>query len=156
MGEAGRFQRPGIRAKENEEVIVLDTNIISAIMPEPPDSSVIRFLDGLILDSIWTTAITIFEVRFGIERLPAGRRRLEEAFLRAVERTFQGRILPFDDAAAISAAILNARREQRGISMDVRDTMIAGIVMSRRAEFATRNVRHFADLDLAVIDPWNI
>ena len=125
-------------------------------MPEPPDSSVIRFLDGLILDSIWTTAITIFEVRFGIERLPAGRRRLEEAFLRAVERTFQGRILPFDEAAAISAAILNARREQRGISMDVRDTMIAGIVMSRRAEFATRNVRHFADLDLAVIDPWNI
>ena len=137
-------------------MIVLDTNIISAIMPEPPDSSVIRFLDGLILDSIWTTAITIFEVRFGIERLPAGRRRLEEAFPRAVERTFQGRILPFDDAAAISAAILNARREQRGISMDVRDTMIAGIVMSRRAEFATRNVRHFADLDLAVIDPWNI
>ncbi len=139
-------------------MIVLDTNIISAIMPEPPDSSVIRFLDGLILDSIWTTAITIFEVRFGIERLPAGRRRRrrEEAFPRAVERTFKGRILPLEEAAAISAAILNARREQRGISMDVRDTMIAGIVMSRRAEFATRNVRHFADLDLAVIDPWNI
>lgn len=38
--------------------------------------------------------------------------------------------------------------------MEDRDTMIAGIVISRRAEFATRNVRHFADLD-AVIDPWN-
>jgi predicted nucleic acid-binding protein len=137
-------------------VIILDTNIVSAMMPEAPDASVIQFLDSRIPDSIWTTAITIYEIRLGIERLPAGRRRrqLEEVFPRAVERTFQSRILSFDAAAAISAAPLNARREQRGIVVDHHDTMIAGIVISRRAEFATRNVRHFRDLGLPVIDPW--
>jgi predicted nucleic acid-binding protein len=36
----------------------------------------------------------------------------------------------------------------------VRDTLIAGIVISRRAELATRNLRHFDDLEIAVVDPW--
>jgi predicted nucleic acid-binding protein len=137
-------------------MIVLDTNVVSAMMPEPPEAAVVRFLDARLADSIWTTSITIFEIRLGVERLPASRRRreLEEAFPRAVERTFRDRILPFDEAAANSAAILNAIRERRGRLMEVRDTMIAGIVISRGAEFATRNVRHFADLDISVIDPW--
>jgi toxin FitB len=137
-------------------VIILDTNVVSAIMPESPDPKVIRFLDNRLADSIWTTAITIFEIRLGIERLPNGRRRLqlEQVFPRAVERTFQDRILPFDEAAANSAAFLNALREQRGTPIETRDTMIAGIVISRGAELATRNVRHFGDLDVPLIDPW--
>jgi predicted nucleic acid-binding protein len=79
---------------------------------------------------------------------------LEAAFPRAVEQTFRDRILPFDEAAGTSAATLNADRERRGRPMEVRDIMIAGIVVSRRAEFATRNVRHFANLDLPLFDPW--
>jgi len=137
-------------------VIILDTNVVSAMMIEPPDAAVIKLLDERAPDSIWTTTVTLFELRFGIEYLPQSRQRsrLERALDRALEHTFQGRMLPFDEAAAHESATLSADRRRRGRPVEVRDTMIAGIVISRRAEFATGNVRHFADLGVAVIDPW--
>jgi predicted nucleic acid-binding protein len=42
----------------------------------------------------------------------------------------------------------------RGRPIDIRDTLIAGIAASRRAQLATRNVKHFEALKVAVIDPW--
>jgi predicted nucleic acid-binding protein len=114
-------------------------------------------LDKRPTESIWTTSVTFFEVRLGIERLAESRRRdqLEEGFRRAFDQTLQGRLLAFDLEAARSAAILLARRMGRGEPSEMRDTMIAGIVVSRRAELVTRNIRHFGDLGLAVINPWS-
>ena len=63
-------------------------------------------------------------------------------------------MLAFDAAAAGKAAIVAARRRQAGRTVDLRDTQIAGIALARRATLATRNVRHFRDLDVAVVDPW--
>ena len=121
-----------------------------------PDLALIRLLDQRPPKAIWTTAVTLFEIRYGIERLPESRRRneLEEGFQRAFDHVFDDRLLPFDNDAAHSAAVLSADRTRRGQTMEMRDTMIAGIVVSRGAEFATRNVRHFADLGVNVIDPW--
>jgi predicted nucleic acid-binding protein len=138
-------------------MIILDTNVVSAMMRLPPDPAVISLLDKRDPESIWTTSITLFEVRQGIERLPESRRRvqLESASQRAFDQMFAGKTLEFDAEAAYSAAVLAAERERRGKPGDFRDTLIAGIVLSHRAEFATRNVRHFADLDLPVIDPWS-
>jgi hypothetical protein len=137
-------------------MIVLDTNVVSAMMRLSPDSAVLSLLDKRDPDSIWTTSITLFEIRQGIERLPNSRRRaeLEAGARRAFDQMFQGKVLEFDAEAAHSAAALAADRERRGQPGDFRDTLIAGIVISRRAELATRNVRHFADLDVPVIDPW--
>jgi predicted nucleic acid-binding protein len=39
--------------------------------------------------------------------------------------------------------------------VDIRDSQIAGIALARRATIATRNVRHFADLEVPVVDPWS-
>ena len=47
-----------------------------------------------------------------------------------------------------------AARQKSGRSVDMRDTQIAGIALARRATLATRNVRHFADLKISIIDPW--
>ena len=138
-------------------MIILDTNVVSAMMLDPPDPAPLRLFDNRAPESIWTTSITLFEIQTGIEQLPASRRRsqLEESFRRALDRTFQGRLLAFDEAAAHAAAALSADRRRRGTPIEIRDTMIAGIVISRRAEFATRNIRHFRDLGLPVIDPWS-
>ncbi|HSN85339.1 MAG TPA: PIN domain-containing protein [Thermoanaerobaculia bacterium] len=89
-------------------MIVLDTNVISALMRREPDPNVVAWLDGLPAESIWTTSITVFEVRLGLEILEAGRPRLqvEEAFDRALEEDFEGRVLPFDVAAAQAASPL--------------------------------------------------
>jgi predicted nucleic acid-binding protein len=53
-------------------VIILDTNVISALMRSEPDPVVVRWLDALPPESLWTTAITVFEVRLGLEVLAEG------------------------------------------------------------------------------------
>jgi toxin FitB len=137
-------------------MIVLDTNVVSAMMRRDVDTKIRDWLDSLPPESIWVTTITIFEVRFGIEVLSKGRRRqqLEDDFVQTIAEDFQGRVLDLDQAAAQTAASLCAQRRLRGRPIEMRDTLIAGIVLSRRAELATRNARHFCDLEISVVDPW--
>lgn len=137
-------------------MIVLDTNVLSALMRSTPDPIVVQWLDAQRATDVWTTSITVFEIQLGIALLPAGARRaaLERAATDLLEHDLQGRILGFDAPAARSAAALGAARQRRGRAVDVRDTQIAGIALARRAHLATRNVRDFADLELRVIDPW--
>lgn len=137
-------------------MIVIDTNVLSAVMQDEPDPRIVAWLDDQPAPSIWTTAITVFEVRFGLERLPRGRRRrqLEEAFQLALVEDLEGRILPFDQAAAQTAGVVAAKQRRAGCPVDVRDTQIAAIVLERRATLATRNTRHFEGIGLNLIDPW--
>ena len=137
-------------------MIVLDTNVLSALMRTEPDSTVLAWLDRQPAESVWITSITVFETRFGLAVLKAGRRRraLESAFARLLDDYLENRVLDFDAAAAAAAARLAADRHRAGCPSDTRDTQIAGIVVARHATLATRNVRHFADLTVPVIDPW--
>jgi predicted nucleic acid-binding protein len=88
--------------------------------------------------------------------MPEGRRRvsLQSSFDRVVENLIDDRILPFDAAAAVESARLAGIRRRIGRPNELRDTMIAGIVIARRATLATRNTRHFDDLPVAVVNPW--
>ena len=137
-------------------MIILDTNVISALMRREADPIVVRWLDKQPVESLWVTAVTVFEIQFGLELLTHGRRRrlLEGAFARALEEDFEARILPFEQNAARAAALVAARRRQSGRSIEIRDAQIAGIASARRATRATRNTRHFADLGIALVDPW--
>ena len=137
-------------------MIILDTNILSALMQAAPEPKVVIWLDQQPSESVWITSITVFETRLGLALLAAGRRRqaLETAFAQLLEEDLENRVLPFDDAAAIEAAALAAQRQRAGRPMDFRDTQIAGIALARRATLATRNVRHFADLAIQVLNPW--
>jgi predicted nucleic acid-binding protein len=137
-------------------VIVLDTNVLSALMREAPDPEVVAWLDEQPRNSVWISAITVLEVRFGLQVLPAGRRRsrLNLAFDRLLEDTIEQRIALFDFAAARHAGDLMAARQRKGRPGDLRDTMLAGIVVAHRATLATRNLRHFDDLPVTVVSPW--
>lgn len=137
-------------------MIVLDTNVLSALMRREADPAAVAWLDLQPSESIWTTAVTVFEIRFGLELLGPGRRRrqLEDAFSRALDEDLQGRILAFDYEAAQEAASRAAERRAVGKPVDFRDIEIAGIVSARRATLATRNARHFQGLRIQVVDPW--
>lgn len=137
-------------------MIILDTNVLSALMLSSPDESIIEWLDRCPPESVWTTSITLFEVQLGLQLLVAGRRRkrLEQAFECGVAEDFGGRILSFDEPAALAAAALAARRQREGRPVDFRDTQIAGIATARRATLATRNTKHFRDLEIDVVNPW--
>lgn len=137
-------------------MIVLDTNVLSALMREPQAEQVLAWLDLQPRLSIWTSAITVMELRTGIDLLASGRnkRRLEQAMERLVVEKLGARIAAFDTAAAEQAATLMAARQRAGRPGELRDTMIAGIVLTNHATLATRNTRHFADLSVPVVNPW--
>jgi hypothetical protein len=137
-------------------VIVLDTNVASAIMDPMPDEAVVAWLNRERLDALWLTTVTVFEIRLGLEILAPGRKRqqLESSFARMLTEGVQGRILPFDLAAAEAAARFAARRRMKGRPVEFRDVEIAGIVVARSATLATRNIRDFDDLEINVVNPW--
>lgn len=138
-------------------MIVLDTNVLSALMRTNPDAAVVEWLDRQPADSVWLTSITVFEARFGLALLPKGRRRtgLERAFDRVLTEDLSSRVLTFDEMAAVIAAQIAADRHRTGRIVDLRDTLIASIAQARRATIATRNTRHFEGLDVPVVDPWH-
>jgi len=116
----------------------------------------VAWLDRQSSVSIWTTAVTVLEIRFGLLTMPEGRRRTKfgQAFDGLLQQDLEGRIAAFDLAAAEAAATLAAERQRKGRPIDVRDTQIAGVALARRAAIATRNAKHFDDLSMPVVDPW--
>jgi toxin FitB len=137
-------------------MIILDTNVLSALMRTVPEAPVVAWLDRQPVESVWITSITLFEAHLGLALLPSGRRRqtLETALARVLKEDLENRVLDFDSAAASEAASLAAARQKNGRLVDMRDTQIAGIALARRVTLATRNVRHFADLKILLVDPW--
>jgi predicted nucleic acid-binding protein len=136
-------------------MIILDTNVISSLMREPADKAVLRWLDQQPRTSVWITAVTMLEIRFGLEVMADGRRKLapEEAFSRLIDEKLERRIACFDAAAAQETAVLMRSRQRRGEPRDLRASMIAGIALARRAALATHNVKHFDDAGIEVVNP---
>jgi predicted nucleic acid-binding protein len=137
-------------------MIVLDTNVLSALMRQSPNNQIIDWLDKQPRSSIWTTSVTILEIRFGLQILPVGKRRsaLIQAFDKALLEKIERRVAPFDTIAAQQAGDLMALRHKKGRVGELRDTMIAGIVLACHATLATRNISHFEDLSVPVVNPW--
>ena len=123
-------------------MIILDTNVLSALMRQVSEVPVVAWLDRQPAESVWITSITLFEARLGL------------ALAQLLEEDLEHRVLDFDSAAATEAALLAAQRQKAGRSVDMRDTQIAGIALARRATLATRNIRHFQDLNIPIVDPW--
>ena len=139
-------------------MIVLDTNVLSEVVRPRPSETVLRWLAGQDPQNIFTTIITQAEMLYGVELLPAGKRR--NLLLAATEKTFaedfQGRILPFDEDAARAFAKIGSARNAAGLPISQFDAMIAGIARSHRAAaVATRDTADFAGCGIEIINPWN-
>lgn len=136
-------------------MILLDTNVLSALMQNEPDQAVVAWLDEQPSESIWTTSITVFEVRMGLELLAEGRRRrrLEQEFDRLLDDDLDGRVQLFDYAAANAAGTIAAEQQRAGRTVEIRDVQIAGIASARKATLATRNIRHFEGLGIHLVNP---
>ena len=137
-------------------MIILDSNVVSEIMRTRPDERVMRWLDRQPRASIWITSVTIFEIRFVLETMPEGKRRaaLLAGFESWLGEVVQERIASYDESAAGRAAELAADRKRKGRPGELRDTMIAGIVLASHATLATRNGKHFEDIAGSVVNPW--
>ncbi len=136
-------------------MIVLDTNVVSELMRPKPASTVLAWLQGQPGNDLYTTAITVAEIRYGIARLPSGRRRhaLGQA-AGEVFAAFPDQVLSFDLAAADAYADVVATRDRLGVPIDGFDAQIAAICRTRAAVLATRNTKDFVDTGIRIIDPW--
>jgi len=114
-------------------VILLDTNVISAVMQSQPDPEVVSWLDDQSSQDVWVPSVVVFELRYGVATLPSGQRR------RSLEQGLN----------QLPKQLLQERR-----SVDLRDTLIAGIALARGAQLATRNTRHFSDTPIGLINPF--
>lgn len=137
-------------------MIVLDTDVFSELMEKSPAPNVRAWLNQLELKEIYITAITLYEVQFGIERLPESRKRsgLEDALFQTMIWPLEHRVLPFEEKAAYHAAEMTAARRQAGRPVGLADVQIAGIAATNSAILATGNVRDFDGLGLDVVNPW--
>ncbi len=137
-------------------MILLDTNVVSEFMRPKPEERVLHWLDQQPRASIWTTSVTVFEIRFGLETMPAGKRRT--AFMASFERwlaeVVEQRIAGYDETAARRSAELAAERQRIGRPGELRDNLIAGIVLASHAKLATRNVKHFEEIASSLVNPW--
>jgi predicted nucleic acid-binding protein len=137
-------------------MIVLDTNVVSALMRPELNRSVSEWANGQPASQLWITTISLLEIRSGLLFMPEGRRRtqLADGFDALLSTIFNERLLPFDAEAAEQAAKVDLIQHRSGRDIGTGDIQIAGVVRARRAMLATRNIRHFADLDIPLIDPW--
>lgn len=137
-------------------MLVLDTNVISELMKVKPDPAVVNWLDGQTPDSVWITSISVFEISFGLNSLPNGKRKraLQQAFENMLAEDLEHHVLDFDQAAAERAGEISAKLHSLGRAVEVRDVQIAGIVSVRHATLATRNLKHFRDTGIASVNPW--
>ena len=137
-------------------MIVLDTNVVSELMRPSPNTAVVTWLRQQVRGSLVTTAITVAEIRFGLARLPVGRRAIELRQLAdEVLGAFPAQVLPFDTAAAELYGDIAAARERDGRPVDALDAQIAAISRAHSASLATRNTRDFVGTGVELLDPWD-
>jgi toxin FitB len=137
-------------------VILLDTNVVSELMKPDVDAAVAAFIASKLIAELFLPSLVVAEIRYGIGRLPAGRRRdeLEQDFEAFLQAGFASRILPFDAACAQGYATARIAREQAGRPVQIQDALIGGVALVHGAPLATRNIADFEGYGLSLINPW--
>jgi predicted nucleic acid-binding protein len=137
-------------------MFVLDTNIISAIMAARPAPEVAAWIAARPDDALFTTTICQAQILAGLAVMPEGRRRLvlETAALAIFTEDFNGRVLPFDAAAAAAYAGIFAARRRAGHATAPLDLMIAAVARANGASVVTRDTGGFEGCGVPLVDPW--
>src|SRR5947208_16207406 len=137
-------------------MILVDTNVISDSSRPRPEPSVRRWYSAQRPTDLFICAPVLAELRYGVERLPEGKRRTHfEAWLRGIENEgFSDRILPFDRRAAHEFGRILHRRTSGGRQIKTMDALIASIAIAENATLATRDVADFADLGIEIVNPF--
>lgn len=138
-------------------MIVLDTDVVSELMKPSPYPAVQDWVRARRGNELYTTSITLAEIRCGIERLPAGRCRDPlQAIVDDVFAAFEEHVLPFDAAAAARYSVIVLNHDRAGRSIEGFDAQIASICHTHEAVLATRHIKDFEETGIDLIDPWQI
>ena len=136
-------------------MIIVDTNVVSELMRASPSQAVRDWVRSPDESDLFTTAITVAEIRYGIERLPGGHRKdLLQNAAAGIFTAFDEQVLPFDSSAAEQYARIVSGRDGMGLPIDGFDAQIAAVCRARGATLATRNLKDYWETGIGLIDPW--
>jgi len=136
---------------------LLDTNVLSEFNRRgEPDPLVQQWLEAADPESLYVSALTIGEIRFGVELLPPGKRRshLEQWLERDLPEWFEGRILPVDQSIAERWGLLRAQAQMKGRPLSVIDALLAATALQHGLTLVSRNVSDFSVVGLDLVNPW--
>lgn len=136
-------------------MIILDTNVISEPLRQNPRSEVLAWLDAQVIETLFLTAISLAEVRYGIASLTEGKRKrtLLTGFEDELLPLFAGRILPFDEGSSRSYADLRATARANGTALGDFDALMAAMAKQHGFAVATRDTSPFEAAGISVINP---
>jgi predicted nucleic acid-binding protein len=137
-------------------VIVLDTNVLTELMRSQPTAAVFAWAAAQSRDELYTTSVNKAEILYGIAALSDGHRRtaLAAAADAMFANDFAGRMLPFDEVAAVHYAEIVAERRREGRPIEAFDAQIAATALAAGASIATRDTGGSTGCGLRLIDPW--
>ena len=133
---------------------VLDTDVISQLSKRPPNPDVARWVLEQDEGDLFLSAITVYEVRFGIETAasPKERARLDLWIDNELSYRFDGRVLPIDENVANATGQIMARSKREGWNMKHMDAFIGASAMVYDMSLATLNRKDFKRLPIDLID----
>jgi tRNA(fMet)-specific endonuclease VapC len=135
---------------------LLDTCVISELVAKQPNLHVVQWVDSIDEDRLFLSAITIGEIKRGIEKLADSSRKsaLAEWLEGDLLIRFTDRILPIDTPVMLVWGPLTADLEKQGRRMPAIDSLIAATCLHGRLDLVTRNESDFAPSGVTVINPW--
>ena len=135
---------------------LLDTNVLSEASKPQPDDAVKTWLHNVDEDILFVSAISLAELRFGIERLPMGARRdsLELWFRESLVERLRPRLLVVDSAVAAEWGTLQAQTMAQGRRMNAMDCFLAATARVHQLIMVTRNTDHFSAVGCELFNPW--
>jgi predicted nucleic acid-binding protein len=137
-------------------MILLDTNLVSEPWKPSPDPHVVAWMDAQAVETLFLSAVTVAELRFGIAAIPDGKRRkiLHQRLEADLLAVFAGGVLPFDLEASRAYADLMSKAKIAGQAINMADGYIAAIATSRGFTVASRDSAPFQAAGVPIINPW--
>ena len=135
---------------------LLDTNVVSELIPKKPHKKVVEWLNHLDPNIVYLSVITIGEIRKGIEKLPQSKRKdlVKEWLESDLLNRFRGRILEITTKVMLTWGELTGRLEKEGRSVTAIDSLIAAIALQGNYCLVTRNEHDFQHTGVTILNPW--
>ena len=141
----------------NGRGFLLDTNVVSELVRATPHATVLSWIRLQRPTDLFLAAVSLGEIVRGVVRVPTGspRSRLETWVTESLPRQFAGRILAFDQQAAVIWGELMGTADRTGRTRTSADAQIAATAIQHNLVLVTRNAPDFRDLISAHVNPWD-
>src|SRR5580700_4822775 len=136
---------------------LLDTNVLSELRRLRPDPNVLAFIADHPLDQLYISAVTLAELRFGIEILSEGSSRRDELnhwLTNKIRPMFEQRVLQVTEDIMFRWRIVAEEGRKAGHTFSQPDLIIAATALHYGLTMVTRDRGDFEKAGVLVINPW--